>query len=225
MIELTVLRTDVADAVLDGYRTDLTVDEQQAFAKLRRASDRRSRLVTRAVLRRQLGRKLGCAPIDVPLSFQMNGKPVLDGADSQRWHFNVSHSEDVALMAVSDSPVGVDVETGFDGDAMVLAQQFFSHAEHQRVARADNVLAAFLSVWTAKEAVVKMSGHGLRVDTRSFCVPQASTSFQPLLPPYPVAQWQGCQIASPSLVPGCSMAVCVQGEHAWQDMRVEYYEH
>ncbi|MFC3340217.1 4'-phosphopantetheinyl transferase family protein [Paracandidimonas soli] len=223
MIELTLLRTDVSDGVADGCLADLTQDERNAFAGMRREADRRSRVVTRAVLRRTLGRKLGCGPADVPLSHLPGGKPVLDEEGGRAWHFNVSHSGNIALLAVADNPVGVDVETRMHGDPVAMARQFFCAQEQERVAGARDAGEAFLAIWTAKEAVVKMTGHGLRIDPRRFCVPHADTAFQPLPPPYPVAEWQDCRVASPSLA-DCSMAVSVMGAPI-QELRVEHYEH
>ena len=224
MIELTVLRTDVSDAVIDGCSMDLTPEERREFSGMRVHSDRRSRLVTRAVLRRQLAPKLGCRPVDVPLSRVPGSKPLLHGEYAQSWHFNVSHSGDIALLAIAVHPVGVDVEVQMHGDPHSMARQFFSEQEQERVACASNAEAEFLSIWTAKEAVVKMSGHGLSVDTRSFCVPHASASFQVLPPPYPMTQWQDCKIASPLLQADCVAAVSVMDAQI-PELRVEHYEH
>src|SRR5690606_24716552 len=118
---------------------------------------------------------------DVPLVQLPEGKLVLDEVGSDTCHFNVSHSGGVALLGVADRPVGVDIETRMHGNSLEMARQFFCQQEQQRVADANCADEAFLAIWTAKEAVVKAIGLGLRIDTRSFCVPSASPMFQTLV--------------------------------------------
>ena len=82
--------------------------------------------------------------------------------------FNWSHSGDVALLAVARGPagfqIGVDVEVVRPRSrAMELARRFFAPeetAELNELADADR-LGGFLSLWTAKEAVLKAHGGGL----------------------------------------------------------------
>ncbi len=69
--------------------------------------------------------------------------------------------------------VGVDIQVPFTGlDAMALATRFCSVTEQQAMAtlRVVSRTAAFLRVWTRKEAFLKAIGHGLTVDLRCFDV-------------------------------------------------------
>jgi len=82
--------------------------------------------------------------------------------------FNWSHSGDVALLAVGRGPagceVGVDVETVRPRPrAVELARRFFAGTEAAELeALPDSArLARFLTLWTAKEAVLKAHGGGL----------------------------------------------------------------
>jgi 4'-phosphopantetheinyl transferase len=82
--------------------------------------------------------------------------------------FNWSHSGDVALFAIGRGPaafeLGVDVERVKPrARAIELASRFFAADETEalRALDAAEVLAAFLRLWTAKEAVLKANGGGL----------------------------------------------------------------
>jgi 4'-phosphopantetheinyl transferase len=87
------------------------------------------------------------------------GKPVLaDGA----LEFNLSHSGDLALVAVSrDLPVGVDLEhpRGFR-DEPRMARRICSARELEHLAGPSDP-DELLRLWVRKEAVVKATGEGL----------------------------------------------------------------
>src|SRR5262249_35174203 len=79
--------------------------------------------------------------------------------------FNVSNSDDVALVAVAiDRELGVDVEHVREPrDFESLAAQFFAVSEvaQLRSLPHEQRLEAFYRLWTRKEAVLKAIGTGL----------------------------------------------------------------
>ena len=85
--------------------------------------------------------------------------------------FNLSHCDALAVLAVARrGPLGVDVERVREmKDALALAQRHFVGDEIGRVASATGAArdAAFFTCWTRKEAVLKSTGVGLTVSTRS----------------------------------------------------------
>ena len=89
------------------------------------------------------------------------GKPRLAGREDL--HFSLSHSGHWAVCALSDLPVGVDVEAPRCTPA--VARRFF-HPEE--LTSEDSVFLTRL--WTAKEAFVKSLGRGLTIPLDSFLV-------------------------------------------------------
>lgn len=79
-------------------------------------------------------------------------------AASPNLHFNLSHSSDLALIALAPVPVGVDLERDTPADAHALAQAWFAPVEQAQLARGE---ADFLTLWTTREAVLKAMGTGL----------------------------------------------------------------
>ena len=56
-----------------------------------------------------------------------HGKPYLPSNDL---HFNLSHSDDLALLAISQQPLGIDIEKIMTKDLMPLAHRFFHPDEY-----------------------------------------------------------------------------------------------
>ncbi|MEV0799779.1 4'-phosphopantetheinyl transferase superfamily protein [Kribbella sp. NPDC050281] len=87
-----------------------------------------------------------------------NGQPYVDGLA-----VSVSHSRDLVVVAASLSgPLGVDVEDVHPREVTALAHRWFDPAELQWMSEQPDHLIAFLHLWTAKEAVGKALGQGLR---------------------------------------------------------------
>ena len=87
-----------------------------------------------------------------------NGKPECDGV-----YFNLSHSDDMVLCAVSDTPVGCDIEKVTDAP-MEVAERYFSEKECRYIAAAKNTADAdrrFFRLWTIKESYMKRTGEGM----------------------------------------------------------------
>lgn len=84
--------------------------------------------------------------------------------------FNLSHSGEWTVIALSDSEVGVDIQQIKRVD-MRLAKRFFSEKECAQLADAgDGATELFYRLWTVKEAYLKALGTGLNRPLNSFSV-------------------------------------------------------
>lgn len=148
----------------------LGIEERDRADRFVRDIHRRRFIACHVALRRILGGITGEDPARIPIGKDEWGKPCL--TESNDIHFNLAHSGDRALLAVAARPVGVDIELGGRiMDRLAVAERFFTPREADLVACAgegDAAERAFLRVWTAKEAILKLLGLGLRVDLASF---------------------------------------------------------
>ena len=82
--------------------------------------------------------------------------------------FSLAHCGDYAVCAVSDVPVGVDIELPRAG-GLSLAKRFFRRDEAALVYAADDPDREFCRLWTLKESYIKYADLRLG-DVRSFSV-------------------------------------------------------
>jgi 4'-phosphopantetheinyl transferase len=134
---------------------------------------RRRFIVARAAMRQVLSRYLSVAPQDLVFSYSDKGKPEFpDKSQEAEIKFNLSHSCDLALFAVTETHrVGVDIESVNRELAIEeIAERFFSAGEVNtlRATLPGERAEAFFSCWTRKEAYIKAVGHGLSAPLDSF---------------------------------------------------------
>jgi phosphopantetheinyl transferase len=164
-------------ADLAGFApTLLSADEFDRSRQFRVAADRDRFFAAHALKRRLLGVLLGVPGAQLRFERQWAGKPQLVGREL---HFNLSHSGDWVVLAISRSaPVGVDIEQGDSA----LPEGMLSLALHpdDRLAREpDSLVDRFYTAWTLKEAVSKGVGIGLALPfTQLRLEPSAPTQYR-----------------------------------------------
>ncbi len=97
-----------------------------------------------------------------------NGKPYLPG--EPHIHFNLSHSENMALAVFAGTETGCDIEKIQEAD-MALAEKFLHPGEYAYIARQPKGIQrneAFYRIWTLKESFVKSVGAGIMLPFHFF---------------------------------------------------------
>src|SRR5215217_1868503 len=157
--EVHVWRIDLEQRqeVLERFRETLEAHELERAGRFHFEKHRRHFVVARGFLRCVVARYLETRPEVLRFSFGPYGKPALAGEQSLR--FNLSHSHEVALLAVASSvELGVDVEhVRADFASEDIARRFFSCAEVETFNALPNKdqVAAVFTCWTRKEAYIK----------------------------------------------------------------------
>lgn len=106
--------------------------------------------------------------VDLPLDIRRegNGKPCLAGNMPQ---FSLSHTDHYAACAISESAVGLDIQTLCPANPGVV-RRFFAPDEERYVLEAPDRDAAYTEIWCKKESVLKAGGQGITVPLASFSV-------------------------------------------------------
>jgi 4'-phosphopantetheinyl transferase len=174
------LRPETPD--LEILSAVLSPEERERVDRMAHPDLRRRRILCRHALRMALGARLGIRAEQVPLRTGPHGKPYLepripDGNTEGRWHFNLSHTDHLALLAIGDRELGVDLEELARLGSMEpgpVADRFFA-PEERAVLRTRTPGVSrdieFLRIWTRKEALIKAVGRGLHCPLDAFAVP------------------------------------------------------
>ena len=112
------------------------------------------------------------------------GKPFLD---SNKYYFNISHSGEYVIFAVSDDEIGIDIQKMdeikkyLQKQSILLgkqcAQEFIFSPYEDKFIKKCNSFKRFYIIWTIKEAYIKYSGQGLNKTLNSFIVLHYNNSY------------------------------------------------
>ena len=103
--------------------------------------------------------------------YSEHGKPQIVGHPDI--HFNISHCREAVLCVVSDQPVGCDIESIREYKES-LARYTMNDTELEKILHSPHPEQAFIRLWTMKEALLKLTGEGIRNDIKDVLTGQES---------------------------------------------------
>jgi 4'-phosphopantetheinyl transferase len=153
----------------------LSADEIVRASRFHFEKDRIYFTRCRSALRSLLATYLVIPATEIRFEYLTSGKPQLAADQNpQALQFNVSHSANIALIAVGSAHrLGIDIERiRSDVDTAALAERFFSLRERAGLEALPNHLrvTGFFACWTRKEAFLKATGDGLSFPLVDFSV-------------------------------------------------------
>ena len=167
-------RVDLSNSRLDTLRGILVDDEIQRADKFVFDKDRNTFARSRCALRLILARFLRCEPGEIVFDFNEHGRPEVSLPASSSVNFNLSHSGDKALIALSRSrTVGLDLNNlNQEREWQPIARRSFSMAEQKALfllpeAEREKM---FYRIWGQKEAYTKALGDGFSYGFQNFTV-------------------------------------------------------
>ncbi|MGW6982186.1 4'-phosphopantetheinyl transferase family protein [Streptomyces sp. NPDC054932] len=163
---------DITAHTIGGHRVEdahavLDAEERAKAARLLRPDARHRYLAAHLGLRILLGSHLGLPPREVPLTREKcpccggpHGRPAI--TDSAV-HFSLSHSGDLAYVALAARPVGVDIEETPSPEAVadVINSLHPEETAELGALAPEERPQALARVWSRKEACLKATGTGL----------------------------------------------------------------
>lgn len=148
----------------------MTPEEHTQQQRFLRSEDQRMYLATRGLVRSALSTYADIQPKEWRFTTDTHGRPWISGPRLQpTWIFNVSHSRDLVVCAItSHGDLGVDVE-GIDArrDILGIAKRFFVPEEYTALlglSERNQQEQLFSAFWTLKEAYMKARGMGFAIE-------------------------------------------------------------
>ena len=149
---------EIGDGPLAEWLLEADESKRREISLMRQADKRRLRIAADHLCRTAAAEALGLSPAEVKFGKNEHGKPITDGME-----FNLSHSGDIAVCAVSDKPVGIDIEAV--REIRPDAAKRFASAEELEYIGGDQ--RRLFEIWTLKEAYFKCVGTGIGSDIKS----------------------------------------------------------
>lgn len=178
--DVSVIHVDLTPCAARERRAAAWLDEpeQVRWRRYLQPRARREFALCRAALRATLGQRLACRNDELAFGVMRYGKPyALVGGMRAFVSFNVSHGGQHGLIALAPAGrLGVDLEernTGRDLDG--IAQTVFTPVEQAELAlaRGEQKIRLFFSLWSMKEALIKALGTGFSLNPSRFEIPLA----------------------------------------------------
>lgn len=188
-------------------------DETARSTRLANSKLKRRFVVAHTFMRRVLSLYAHQNAADLAFVRGEYGKPAL--VNSQL-HFNLSHSRDLAILAIAGKPVGIDVEfMEKHCEWKEIMQRFYTEIEVNKILELplEKQYEAFLKVWTRKEAHMKVTGQGLHLSPSEFTVsvPPEDAELNFLASEQDVKQWNMFDLALPDTANEYRACLSVEG--------------
>ncbi len=153
---------------------------------------------------------------EIHYGFEINGKPFLKGVEG--FNFNISHSEDLVMVAVSENETGCDIEKITETD-LDIAKKFFFREEYENIAAlpaSEERNELFFRYWTLKESFMKATGLGMRLPLDSFQILIGNDGKTGVRQSVDTKNYNFTEIDA---FPGYKCAVCTAGNAAETDVK------
>ncbi|HFJ9280704.1 TPA: 4'-phosphopantetheinyl transferase superfamily protein [Bacillus cereus] len=161
---------DINDRKLE--KTCSWIDEEKRYRikKFINKKDKIRTLIGELLVRTLTNKKLKIGNERIVWGKNHYGKPYLKGYPN--YYFNISHSGEFVVCAISNNPVGIDIEQIKHIEYEEIAKSFFCDSEYAYIQKGDvnYQLRKFYEVWTLKESYIKCYGSGLSMSLKSFSI-------------------------------------------------------
>ena len=148
---------------LEAALKEISAQRREQALKFKHEQGQRLCVLAYQLLKEGLQQEYGITGNPI-FEYNEHGKPSIVG--HPEIFFNLSHCKEAAICVVNDQPIGVDVEAireYKDG----LAEYTMNENELQQIKIAANPSAAFIRLWTMKEATTKLIGTGISNDMKT----------------------------------------------------------
>lgn len=167
------LSTDIWDFDLEAALAEISEQRREQALKFKHELGQRLCVLAYQLLKQGLSEVYGLTENPI-FEYNEHGKPAIVG--HPEIFFNLSHCKEAAVCAISDRPIGVDVESvrAFKDS---LVRYTMNDAEIRQIETAEDQAVAFIKLWTMKEAALKLEGMGISKDMKeALC--QENLSFE-----------------------------------------------
>ncbi len=152
---------DITDAEYEYGYSLMSESKKQRVDRFRFTKDKKRTVAGELLARKMIAGYCGVKAEDIVFNQNRYSKPYAENLDVQ---FNISHSYDLVVCAVSNKPVGVDIEKVRELDDKVISfactGEEYAYVNEKPLEKEEK-LKCFFKIWTFKEAYFKCQGTGI----------------------------------------------------------------
>ena len=177
---------NLSDAEYEKWFSLMTKEKQERVSKYKDATRRKCSVAGEMIVKTNIGKALNTSPEALIILTDNNGKPYIPDCHT---HFNISHCENMLVLAFSDKEIGIDIER-IRPISLNILKRFYSVEEQKYVlgyiptkddfqmCENEEILKKFYRVFTLKEAICKKSGIGIKGLKDADALPHLDCSFK-----------------------------------------------
>ena len=160
---ITLVSEEIWEFDLEAALGEISVQRREQALKFRFEQGQRLCVLAYQLLKQGLREAYGITENPV-FEYNEHGKPAIVGHPDI--FFNLSHCKEAVVCAISDCPVGIDVESLREYRESLM-RYTMNDAEIREIELAEIPASAFIRLWTMKEATMKLIGTGISNDMKS----------------------------------------------------------
>lgn len=152
---------DITDTEYNYFYSLMSDEKKARVDKFRFTDDKKRTIAGEMLARRMIADYCNIHVEDINFYTNEYGKPFAKNLDVE---FNISHSYNLVICAVSDKPIGVDIEKIREIDELVISRVCTDNETNYVCDRSlshQESLKRFFEIWTFKEAYFKCIGTGI----------------------------------------------------------------
>ena len=154
---------NIWDFNLSEALSEISDQRREQALKFKHEQGQRLCVLAYRLLKQGLQKEYGIT--DNPIfEYNEHGKPSIIG--HPEIYFNLSHCKEAVACAISDHPIGIDVESPREfKDSLV--RYTMNEEEIHEIESSHHPAGVFIRLWTMKEATLKLLGTGITNDIKS----------------------------------------------------------
>ena len=157
------LSEDIWDFDLSKALNEISEQRREQALKFKFEQGQRLCVLAYQLLKEGLYKEYGITENPI-FEYNEHGKPSIVG--HPEIYFNLSHCKEAVVCAISNHPIGVDVESIREfKDSLV--NYTMNDDEVREIEASENPASAFIRLWTMKEATMKLVGTGISNDMKT----------------------------------------------------------
>ena len=155
--------------ILQKVLTHLSDQIKNKILKYQFLTDKWRSLLSEILIRKALSDELNVSFNSLTIYTDEYLKPHLNNFQRQ---FNISHSNNLIILATDDTPIGIDIEYVKPLEDMESMTSYFSKQEQKSFfsKNKEHRLDFFYTLWTLKESYIKAIGKGFNYPLDSFTI-------------------------------------------------------